>query len=114
MRFFLHGVKQTAEQAVASARRLRTLFATDLERITGLGRAAGNIIRIHQQLQLQPVASVNAIANKLDMAVNTARSALTQMQTLGIVREITGGKYGRLYAYDAYLSILSEGTEPLR
>lgn len=25
-----------------------------------------------------------------------------------------GGKYGRLYAYDAYLSILSEGTEPLR
>jgi hypothetical protein len=48
------------------------------------------------------------------MAVNTARSALTQLQTLGIVREITGGKYGRLYAYDAYLSILSEGTEPLR
>jgi Fic family protein len=114
MRFFLHGVKQTAEQAVASARRLRTLFATDLERITGLGRASGNIIRIHQQLQLQPVTSVNAIATKLDMAVNTARSALTQMQTLGIVREITGGKYGRLYAYDAYLSILSEGTEPLR
>lgn len=27
---------------------------------------------------------------------------------------MTGGKYGRLYAYDAYLSILSEGTEPLR
>jgi tripartite-type tricarboxylate transporter receptor subunit TctC len=29
------------------------------------------------------------MAAKLDMAVNTARSALTQMQTLGIVREIT-------------------------
>jgi ribosomal protein S25 len=60
------------------------------------------------------VTSANALATKLDMAVNTARSALTQLQTLGIVREITGGKYGRLYAYDAYLSILSEGTEPLR
>ena len=114
MRFFLRGVKQTADQAVSSARRLRDLFAADLEKITAVGRAAANIIRIHQQLQLQPVTSVNTIAAKLDMAVNTARSALTQMQTLGIVREITGGKYGRLYAYDAYLSILSEGTEPLR
>jgi Fic family protein len=114
MRFFLRGVKQTADQAVSSARRLRDLFAADLEKITAVGRAAANIIRIHQQLQLQPVTSVNTIAAKLDMAVNTARSALTQMQTLGIVREITGGKYGRLYAYDAYLTILGEGTEPLR
>jgi len=114
MRFFLRGVKQTADQAVSSTRRLRDLFAADLEKITAVGRAAANIIRIHQQLQLQPVTSVNTIAAKLDMAVNTARSALTQMQTLGIVREITGGKYGRLYAYDAYLTILSEGTEPLR
>ena len=114
MRFFLRGVKQTADQAVSSTRRLRDLFAADLEKITAVGRAAANIIRIHQLLQLQPVTSVNTIAAKLDMAVNTARSALTQMQTLGIVREITGGKYGRLYAYDAYLTILSEGTEPLR
>jgi hypothetical protein len=28
-------------------------------------------------------------------------------------REITGGRRHRLLAYDAYLSILSEGTEPL-
>lgn len=114
MRFFLQGVKHTAEQAVATARLLRGLFAADLERIHTQGRAAGNIIRVHQQMQMQPVISVNAVANKLDMAVNTARSALTHLQNLGIVREITGGKYGRLYAYDAYLSILSEGTEPLR
>lgn len=114
MRFFLHGVKDTAEQAVATARRLRGLFAADLERINTLGRAAGNIVRVHQQMQMQPVTSANAIATKLDMAVNTARSALTQLQALGIVRETTGGKYGRLYAYDAYLSILNEGMEPLR
>jgi hypothetical protein len=33
---------------------------------------------------------------------------------LGIVRETTGGKYGRLFAYDAYLTILGEGPEPVR
>jgi hypothetical protein len=32
---------------------------------------------------------------------------------LGIAREITGGPRNRLFAYDAYLAILNEGTEPL-
>jgi Fic family protein len=50
----------------------------------------------------------------MNVSLPTATKALQRLQTLGIVREITGGKYGRLYAYDAYLSILSEGTEPLR
>jgi hypothetical protein len=31
----------------------------------------------------------------------------------GIAREITGGQRNRLFAYDAYQAILSEGAEPL-
>jgi hypothetical protein len=30
-----------------------------------------------------------------------------------VARKITGGRRNRLFAYDAYLAILSEGTEPL-
>jgi hypothetical protein len=29
-----------------------------------------------------------------------------------MVREVTGRQRGRLYIYDEYLAILSEGTEP--
>jgi hypothetical protein len=32
---------------------------------------------------------------------------------LGIARETTGRDYDRIYAYDKYLKILNEGTEPL-
>jgi hypothetical protein len=38
------------------------------------------------------------------------------MQTLlalGIAREITGHKRRRMFAYERYLAILNEGTEPL-
>lgn len=111
--FFLTGVKQTAEQAVSAARRLRNLFAQDAARISSEPRA-GNLIRVHQAMQLQPIVSVMGLSDKLDLAFNTVTQQLQRLQTLGIVREITGGKYGRLYAYEAYLSILSEGTEPLR
>ena len=32
---------------------------------------------------------------------------------LGIARETSGRNYGRIYAYNKYLKILNEGTEPL-
>lgn len=114
LRFFLTGIRETSEQAVATARRLRTLFTDDAARLTGLGRAGGNAFRVHQQFQTQPIASVSRMSEALGISINTARSALEQLQKLGIARELTGGKYGRLYAYDQYLAILNEGTEPLR
>lgn len=114
LRFFLTGIRETSEQAVATARRLRTLFTDDAARLTGLGRAGGNVFRVHQQFQTLPIASVSRMSEALGISINTARSALEQLQKLGIVRELTGGKYGRLYAYDQYLAILNEGTEPLR
>jgi ribosomal protein S25 len=35
------------------------------------------------------------------------------LENLGIVRELTGRRRSRVYTYDRYLAILSEGTEPL-
>ena len=33
------------------------------------------------------------------------------LEELGVMRELTGRKRGRLFGYDRYLAILSEGTE---
>ena len=33
--------------------------------------------------------------------------------TLGIVKELTGGRRNRVFSYDRYLAMLNEGTEPL-
>ena len=35
------------------------------------------------------------------------------VRKLGITRETTGRNYARIYAYDKYLKVLNEGTEPL-
>ena len=43
--------------------------------------------------------------------VDKATKAMHAMEKLGIVREITGQQRNRVFAYDRYLSILSEGTE---
>ena len=37
---------------------------------------------------------------------------MKQLEKLGIAHETTGRNYGCIYAYDKYLKILNEGTEP--
>ena len=112
--YFLRGVKETAEDAALTARRLWTVFREDREKLHSLPGATGSLLQAHEHLQRVPLLSLGKAAIKMNVSLPTATKALQRLQSLGIVREITGGKYGRLYAYDAYLTILSEGTEPLR
>lgn len=112
--FFLQGVAETADQAVSTARRLLALFRDDRARLASLGKAAGSALRIHEQLQKSPVLSAARAAELTGLSSMTCGSTLQKLQSKGLVREITGGNYGRLYSYDSYLSILGEGTEPLR
>lgn len=114
LEFFLTGVAETADLAVSTAKRLLQLFRDDRERLSALGKSAGSALRIHEQLQKNPILSSVRAAECTGLSSMTAGATLKKLQAIGLVREITGGKYGRLYCYEAYLSILSEGTEPIQ
>jgi hypothetical protein len=38
---------------------------------------------------------------------------LAALERIDVVREITGRRRNRVFSYDGYVKILSEGTEPL-
>ena len=38
---------------------------------------------------------------------------MTSLMSIGLVRELTGFRRNRVFAYDRYLAILGEGTEPM-
>ena len=109
--FFLEGVKQTAESAVSTAGRLVELFHDDQERIQETGRAAGSALRVQQVLKERPITSISQVCDRAGLSFPAASSAIQRLVELGIAREITGRPRNRVYAYDSYLSILSEGTE---
>ena len=111
--FFLKGVRETAEGAVATSTRLTDLFKTNAARIEELGRRAGSALRVHQALTSHPVRSLSQVCDHSGLTPPTASSAMKSLVALGIAREITGRRRGRLFAYDGYLSILNEGTEPV-
>lgn len=113
LRFFFTAVEQTANEAVNAARLILDTFYTDRARIKDLGRAAGSALRVHDALQRAPLASIGKLAQYAGMNNMTATTATRNLQRLGIVREITGGRYGKVYAYTRYVELLNEGLEPI-
>ena len=111
--FFLDGVRETAEGAVDTTLRLSELFAADRERIQSGGRRATSALQVHRAVMSHPILSLSDASSRTGLTFRTAANAMEVLANLGIVRELTGGRRNRLFAYDAYLSILSEGTEPL-
>ncbi|MBU1156292.1 MAG: Fic family protein [Proteobacteria bacterium] len=111
LKFFLEGIKETAENAVTTARRLVSLFAEDKEAMQDkLGRAASSAIRVHSVLQESPMNSVSKLSLKTGLSAPAVTNALKNLENLGIITEITGRSYGRVYAYSKYIAILGEGT----
>ncbi|MCY3823147.1 MAG: Fic family protein [Nitrospinae bacterium] len=109
--FFLEGVAGTAEEAVATAHRVLALFDADQLRAAQTGRVAGSALRVYRALQERPIASLAHVAGQTGLSFPAASSGMRALERLGIVRELTGKRRNRLFGYEAYLSILNEGTE---
>jgi len=111
--FFFEGVESTASAAVATAQRLLELFRRDEAGLQGLGRSGPSVRLVYAALRRRPLTSAKQLKELSGLSFPTASKAIEALVGLGIAREITGGRRNRLFAYDAYLAILSEGTEPL-
>ena len=112
--FFLTGVRDTAEQAAAAVRRILALFEEHRRKIEELGRPAASVLRVFEHMQRNPIVSIPGTAESIGISAPTVAKSLEHMQQLGMLREATGRQRHRLFVYDAYLAILSEGTEPIR
>jgi Fic family protein len=51
LEFFLTGIRDTAEQAISSARRILTVFERDRRKIEELGRPAATVLRVYEHAQ---------------------------------------------------------------
>lgn len=110
LRFFTIGVRKMSEGAVAAARRLSDIFEKDRQSIRGLGRRAGSALRVHQVLQGRPITSAPFLVQVTKMSPPTVAKVLESLQKQGIIKEVTGRRRKRLYAYVKYLDLMNRGT----
>ena len=108
--FFLEGVARTADSAVATARRLVTLFDEDRKKIQTGGRRAGSALRVYDIFKTRPILNLQEASQKTDLSYPATGTGMDLLVESGIARELTGKRRNRIFAYDRYLAILGEGT----
>jgi Fic family protein len=113
IRFFLRGVRETADHALETTRRILALFEADRTKLQGLGQAAASALRVHERMQHKPILRLNELATALSLSYPTIAGAMDRMVGLGIAKELTGYARNRVFAYAPYISILAEGADPL-
>lgn len=112
--FFLKGLTQVASDAVVLIERLLTLVERDRARVAArpgsavLGRAARAAnLEVFDELRRRLAIRIPETAASLKISKPTVARVLSELQQLGIAREITGKKRDRVYIYRAYVDLLN-------
>ncbi|MGQ0761973.1 MAG: Fic family protein [Acidobacteriota bacterium] len=105
IKFFLSGVIETARGSKHTFERIVDLRRKCDERILELGKRAAKAQELLRQLYSQPVMNTNEIAARLKITHQSASSLIRAFESIGIFREVTGRKKGRLFVFSEYLSL---------
>ncbi len=109
--FFLRGVIQQSEHAITVARHIVDK-REEYRRLLQADRASASVLDTLEHVFTQPYLTIQHISKRQDITFNTAKRAISQLERLGIVEEITGQQRNRIYMSRQLLMLLSE-SEPI-
>ncbi len=109
--FFLDGVETTATGAVDCARQLSATVRDDRQRVLAMQGSTLAAARLFELLPSHPILTINRVVRILETTRPTAAKAVRSLVEAGVLVETSGRKRDQRFAYQAYLSLLGEGTE---
>ena len=105
--FFLECVHEAADDGVRVAQALHALVGRDRSRIIAHHRPTVAAIQLLERLPSNPVVTVPKALELIGLTAPPTRKAIELLESLGVLREITGKRRGRAYAYHEYLQVLT-------
>ena len=110
VKFFLQGLYESAEDAVASIDLLTALHDKNMALVELNDTASKSLVRVFSCLESTPIINIKKTGEQLGISYNTVSSAVKKLMTLGILQQVSGDRRDRLFAYEDYLDILRKDT----
>lgn len=110
-RFFLECVCESADDGVKTAQQLFSLVGADRGTLFEHTAATMTAVRLFELLPRHPMVTLATAVDLLGTTKPTTGKAIDALSQAGILKEITGKKRDRIYAYRAYLDVLAEETD---
>lgn len=108
IQFFLQGVIETAQKGISTFQQIIKLREhIELNQLTTLGRKHSDAKKLIQELYKQPILHGMRIAELLNVHPSTANRLIADFIQLGILKELTGYKRNRIYAFEPYIKLFN-------
>jgi Fic family protein len=105
LKFFLEGIRVTAENSIQTFKEIIALRASVENKIITLGKKQMLAKNVLQYLYSQPISDMQSIANATNVSVTSISRLLNDFIRLGILVELTGFKRNRIFAFEQYLKL---------
>lgn len=105
LKFFLEGIRITAENSIQTFKEIIALRASVETKIITLGKKQLLAKKVLQYLYSQPITDMQSIALAANVSVPTISRLLTDFVKLEILVELTGFKRNRVFAFEQYLKL---------
>ncbi|MCR4345964.1 MAG: Fic family protein [Sulfuricaulis sp.] len=104
-RFFLVGVIETAKSSTATFDNILKLQKKVESQLQTLGSRTANAQKVMNTLYQRPVINAARVGKAAGVSPASAYKLIADLEKFGILKEITGGKRGKIYAFNAYLKL---------
>lgn len=106
--FFIEGVEVAATQAERGIVALASQVASDRRRLLDSPKAGPMSYRLFEALPMMPRFTIEMVRQRLGTSFPTATAAVNLLESLGIIKELTGQKKNRSYSYQTYIDLMSQ------
>lgn len=104
-KFFLAGVIETAQNSISTFDGILMLQKEVENKIRILGSRSKNAILVLNGLFQKPIIDAQSVKEITRLSLPSVYKLLDDLEKLEIIKEITGGKRGKLYVFDEYLNL---------
>ncbi len=112
LKFFLRGVATVADEAAATARNIVTLREEHRKLVAAdQGQRTAKALPFLESLFFRPIVTVSSVAEDAKLSYANANVLVKQFVGMGLLKETTGQKRHRRFAYEAYLALLGDDQE---
>ncbi len=110
IKFFLSGVIRVSDQAIKNAENLTALSVAHHQLLRD-NKSSHSALQLLEYLYEQPTINVAMVEKQLECAYATAKSAIKELEDLGLLKETTGFKRNKKYEYAPYLAFWREAED---
>jgi Fic family protein len=104
-KFFLTGVIETAQNSISTFDNILKLQKQVDSQIQTLGSRTANAQKVIHSLYRHPMMDASKAGEVAEISPASAYKLIAELEQLGILKEITGGKRGKRYVFRDYLQL---------